>query len=59
MQIQAVSFTWNTHIMIFNYCREKDIDIPFAQDAIDEYKVAIEFCSFCSCTLFSTIRHWW
>lgn len=24
---------------IVSYCREKDVDISFAQDAIDEYKV--------------------
>jgi hypothetical protein len=32
--------------------REKDTDIDFAQDAIDEYKVrySVPYMSFCNCT---------
>lgn len=26
------------------YCRERDTDIAFAQDAIDDYKVAFSHC---------------
>lgn len=30
-------------VVLMTYCREKDTDIAFAQDAIDEYKVIVIF----------------
>lgn len=42
----------DTYYGLIYCCREKDLDIAFAQDAIDEYKVTVVNHIF-SCTLHS------